>query len=113
MLRVKVLRQDTEKVYGRSKSCCKYLMDVFRKKNQYESNVGNIFCISYETKEINKKIGKNEYQYFEGSSTVPKKGNDIIIDCLLGKNEWWWGGRGQYSFRCEAHVRTGFNLNKS
>lgn len=79
MLRVKVLRQDTEILYGRSKSCCKYLMDVFRKKLVWlQFNVGNIFCIiSYETKEINKKIGKNEYQYFEGSSTVPKKGNGI------------------------------------
>ena len=108
MLRVKVLRQDTEILYGRSKSCCKYLMDVFRKISMTPTSE-TFFVYPLKQKKLTKKIGKNEYQYFEGSSTIPIKGNGMY-DCLLGKNEWWWRGRGQYSFHCKMHVRIGFKF---
>lgn len=47
-------------------------MDVFRKKNSM-TPTETFFVYPMKQKKLTKRIGKNEYQYFEGSSTIPNK----------------------------------------
>ena len=73
MLRVKVLRQDTEIVYGRSKSCCKYLMDVFRKKISMSPTSETFFVYPMKQKKLTKKLGRTNINILKDLQLFLKK----------------------------------------
>ena len=73
MSRVKVLRQDTEIVFERSKSCCKYIMDVFRKKNSITPTSETFFVYPMKQKKLTKQLGRTNINILKDLQQFLKK----------------------------------------